>query len=342
MHAGLGCAARELAHLHAEGEAELTGGLVDAALHRCGVPYPRVRRYFYFRSDPDDEAFLAYFEEALGKEEETGFRLVGLGRYDGARDERFAHTYVGLSLAPRLSLDPVPRQPTARGRLQLSGYLAEDLGDPHVFVLRPGDEVEDFAATETGDGGFVAGVELAGRAGELWIEILGTGPAGPEVLALFPLYVDMAPPSRYTGRVPPEEGHLGDPGELAILLWDLVNADRRRHGLPALQWDNRLANVALGHAEDMRDRSYVAHVSPDGRGLRERVEAAGYAFRAVGENVARNRSVYSAEESLMRSLGHRVNILATKFTHVGIGVAIEERLGGGRYLYVVQNFSMPR
>ena len=46
----------------------------------------------------------------------------------------------------------------------------------------------------------------------------------------------------------------------------------------------------------------------------------GYAVRWSGENLSRAASIYESEEALMRSPGHRANILAPQPTRVGIGV----------------------
>jgi len=67
----------------------------------------------------------------------------------------------------------------------------------------------------------------------------------------------------------------------------------------------------------------------------------GVAAARVSENLARNASLEDAHRSLMRSLGHRQNILDRGVDHVGIGVATEPPLIDGidrREFWVVCEF----
>lgn len=57
---------------------------------------------------------------------------------------------------------------------------------------------------------------------------------------------------------------------------------------------------------------------------------------ALGENISLDSSVEHAEAELMKSLGHRKNILGD-YTHVGVGVVKKEG-----YLYITQVFMMKR
>src|SRR5205085_10374125 len=50
-----------------------------------------------------------------------------------------------------------------------------------------------------------------------------------------------------------------------------VNAERARHGLPALQLDAGLAVIARGHNEDMARRRFFDHVNPEGEDPGDRV-----------------------------------------------------------------------
>ncbi|MGW4353246.1 CAP domain-containing protein [Nocardia sp. NPDC004582] len=102
---------------------------------------------------------------------------------------------------------------------------------------------------------------------------------------------------------------------------DLVNAERARQGCGGLRPDARLQSAAQGHSDDMAARVYFDHRDPDGRMPNQRVEAAGYLWRTVGENIARGQA--DAAEVMadwMASPGHRANILNCAYTDIGIGV----------------------
>ena len=101
----------------------------------------------------------------------------------------------------------------------------------------------------------------------------------------------------------------------------LLNEDRASRGLPALECNLDLVQVARAHSQDMAQRNYFSHTSPEGLEPWDRVRAAGITgWSIVGENIAYG---YSSPESVQRvwmnSSGHRANILSTRYTHVGVG-----------------------
>lgn len=106
----------------------------------------------------------------------------------------------------------------------------------------------------------------------------------------------------------------------------LVNNERVSRGLKALTFDSELRAVARGHSEDMFERGYFAHFSPEGESVADRAEKAGVNFLVIGENLAYAPSVFLAHKGLMNSEGHRANILSSDFGKIGIGV-----MDGGVY-----------
>jgi uncharacterized protein YkwD len=92
--------------------------------------------------------------------------------------------------------------------------------------------------------------------------------------------------------------------------------------------------VARAHSTDMFARGYFSHYAPDGASMDDRLRRHEVRYRIAGENLALARSLTMAHEGLMKSPGHRANILRPQFGRVGIGV-----LDGGRHgLMVTQNF----
>lgn len=104
---------------------------------------------------------------------------------------------------------------------------------------------------------------------------------------------------------------------------NLINSSRIERSLRPLIADSRLVVVAQAFAEDLVARSFFDHVSPDGKGLVDRMAAHSVAFRSAGENLAHAGNAREAHVGLMNSPGHRANILGD-FDHVGIGVAMAD------------------
>ena len=122
--------------------------------------------------------------------------------------------------------------------------------------------------------------------------------------------------------------------ELEAAMLTLVNAERAKAGLRGLTADTDTVDVSRAHSRDMFERSYFAHVTPEGRSPFDRLRAARLTYRAAGENLALARTLDMAHTGLMNSPGHRANILNPAFGRVGIGI-----VDGGRHgLMVTQTF----
>jgi uncharacterized protein YkwD len=100
-----------------------------------------------------------------------------------------------------------------------------------------------------------------------------------------------------------------------------MNRERARRGLTPLRFDSRLNAAAADRAADMFSRGYFDHVSPDGRSPFLSVQARGYRYAAVGENLAVGyRTPQSVVSGWMNSPGHRENILGRAFEEVGLAL----------------------
>ena len=121
----------------------------------------------------------------------------------------------------------------------------------------------------------------------------------------------------------------------------LTNDERAAAGIPALQTNSQLTSAAQLHAEQMAAARQLAHTLPDATypTVEDRLTAAGYAWQSYGENVASGYAgPAQAMSGWMQSAGHRANILATSFTEIGAGYALDS---DGRPYYV-QVFGRPR
>ena len=101
-----------------------------------------------------------------------------------------------------------------------------------------------------------------------------------------------------------------------------------------LVWDARLERAADAHARDMSRHAYLSHRDRLGRSTGERVRDAGYNWRRVGENLARNQdSVREAISDWLESPSHCRMLLDPTMAEIGAA----ERGG-----YWVQVFGVPR
>ena len=122
----------------------------------------------------------------------------------------------------------------------------------------------------------------------------------------------------------------------------LTNAARAALGIAELREDVRLARAAMGKAEDMVLNGYFAHTSPDGLTPWYWIRNQGYEYRHAGENLAVH--LFTAEgvqEGWMASPTHRDNIVSTKYTDIGVGVA-RGTYEGFDTVFVVQMFGTPK
>lgn len=117
-------------------------------------------------------------------------------------------------------------------------------------------------------------------------------------------------------------------------IFRLTNADRARHGLAQLEWNDGLARAAEAHMRWVLDEGRLSHQYPGEALLPERARRAGVSFSKVAENLAAAFSAPMVENGWMHSPEHRRNILDPGLDAVGI-VA---QWYNGR-LYVVEDFA---
>lgn len=102
--------------------------------------------------------------------------------------------------------------------------------------------------------------------------------------------------------------------------FELINAERAALGLSELLYDEVIEEVATYHSLDMAQRNYLSHTSPEGSTLEDRLNNAGVAYAAAGENLASGFiSAESVFEAWKNSPSHYENLVNPLFTKVGIG-----------------------
>lgn len=101
----------------------------------------------------------------------------------------------------------------------------------------------------------------------------------------------------------------------------IINNERSNAGLPKLKEDVMLDYSASLKAEDMNNRRYFSHESPEGFDGYE-ILLQQYAYKFVGENLGRN--YYNDQELVnawLKSREHRKLLMMKEFTFVGFSRA---------------------
>jgi uncharacterized protein YkwD len=86
-----------------------------------------------------------------------------------------------------------------------------------------------------------------------------------------------------------------------------------------LSWSTLLAQAATAHSQDMVTNNFFSHTGSNGSSMSARVDATGYAWSALGENIAGGYgSVNIVMDGWMGSDGHCANIMNPNFTQIGM------------------------
>ncbi len=129
---------------------------------------------------------------------------------------------------------------------------------------------------------------------------------------------------------------------ISAVLVDLANEDRSEEDLGTLKVNPLLVAAAQAKADDMAEKGYFAHNSPEGLTSWHWFAKAGYSFAHAGENLAVNfTDSEDVERAWMRSPTHRANIMNGTFTEIGIATAVGQ-YEGRETVFVVQMFGTPR
>jgi uncharacterized protein YkwD len=109
-----------------------------------------------------------------------------------------------------------------------------------------------------------------------------------------------------------------------------------------LRWSTQLATASAAHSTDMATLNYFSHTSADGRSMSDRVNATGYTWASLGENIAAGYSgIDSVVEGWMRSDGHCANIMNPDFDEMGLA-CVSGAAGSSYGQYWTQNLARKR
>lgn len=129
---------------------------------------------------------------------------------------------------------------------------------------------------------------------------------------------------------------------LPSVLVSMTNEYRLEANTGVLTVNPLLEEAAKLKAEDMANRGYFAHNTPDGKLPWYWLELVGYKYEKAGENLAVNffdsRDVAVA---WMNSPSHRENLLKDSYTEIGIAMS-EGKYKNKNSVFVVQFFGKPK
>jgi hypothetical protein len=117
-------------------------------------------------------------------------------------------------------------------------------------------------------------------------------------------------------------------------LLQLINVERGKAGVKPLNWDAKLAEAALDHAEIMSQQGRLSHQFEGEPDLLQRLTRRAVRLDAASENVVYDVSAEGAHEAFVDSAPHRTNMLNPAYD--GVGIAVVNVYG---ILYVVEDFA---
>ncbi len=128
---------------------------------------------------------------------------------------------------------------------------------------------------------------------------------------------------------------------LPAILSDLTNKERQSEKLNTLSISEKLNKVAQMKANDMAEKGYFAHESPEGKTPWYWFDILDYKYQYAGENLAINfTDSKDVTDAWMQSPTHKANITKNKYTEVGTAVA-KGMYEGKETFFVVQVYAKP-
>lgn len=287
------------------GSRPLSRERVEDALRAAGAHDPSPLSHL--ASGPADEAIAALLARARPGDAD----FAGIGGHEGGG----VHHLVLLLSRRRARLSPFPGEVAVGSEAVLKGELI-GLLHPRAFVTPPDGGGGEVALR--GGNTFEATLRFVER-GRYALEILGTGPRGPEVAALLGVSAGGAPCAVAAGTAPPADP--AEPLAAEALVVEAINRTRTAHGLAPLRPFPELGAVARSHSERMLAARAVAHVLPSGGDLAQRLGAARIAYHRAFENLASSTSALEAHAAAEASPAHLANLLSAEADRIGVGIA---------------------
>jgi uncharacterized protein YkwD len=236
---------------------------------------------------------------------------LAIQRLSGGRAD--ASKLVLLMQDLQVDIQPIPRQLAANSQAMLRGQLVDGYQNPKAFITDPTGHLESPSIPPGKE--FQTEIRCADKPGTIRVEVRGELNGAESILANFPIACGTEPPTSVALGKP---AAVGDLPQQERKLFQLINDERTKAGLPALEWDDAVAGIARSISEQRRDqlKGGGGAVSVDIVG---RLKSEGIQSPVVLSNPAAARSPEEAQERFSASPVHRANFMSTEVTHVGVG-----------------------
>lgn len=124
-------------------------------------------------------------------------------------------------------------------------------------------------------------------------------------------------------------------------LLEATNNARAKEGLKPLKLNDSLDASAQSKANDMRQRDYWSHTSPDGQKPSDFIS--GYEYSKTAENLAYGfNSSKATVNGWMNSTSHRANVLDQNIQDIGFGIVnVPDYQGQGPQTLIVAFYGQP-
>ena len=231
-------------------------------------------------------------------------------------------------LQPEVELEPFPRKLDPKAEGTLSGRLLGPIANAKVLISDPRGKLEQPESQPGKE--FRVPVSCGGRTGRMVIEIRGEDKGELALAGNFPVYCGIDPPTTVDVPTPG-----GDPAQQERAIFDEINAERGSAGIAALQWDDKVAQVARSASDS------EAKAGGSGAAIGElpqRLKAAGITSPVVLANPGARRTALDAHRRFGLSPVYRGNYMSTEATHGGVGVANAKDPQGGSVAFVTEVF----
>lgn len=160
--------------------------------------------------------------------------------------------------------------------------------------------------------------------GAAFVTLIGTtsvvgGASPPDLVAVARADADRLGSVQAAPTPPPPSQPTVDP---AVVVVERTNAVRAQYGLAPLAIHPQLVQAAQAHSADQAARQRMSHTGSNGSTVADRVDAVGYSWSGLAENVAAGQSTATGvTDAWLGSPGHRANMLNGSLVHIGVAVA---------------------
>ena len=119
-------------------------------------------------------------------------------------------------------------------------------------------------------------------------------------------------------------------------LAELINEERKNGGLDPVEFDSKLNECALLKAENMVDKNYFSHISPDQGSPFDMMKKHGISFEEAAENIAGAEDPYNAINIWMNNSDQRAGIMNGNMNRGGIAIADSRVYGNVIVLLLIE------